>query len=78
MRLGRFSGTDPESGTTYHDEEDISVVPDDGTEPDVVVTGPAAALDAWLWRRGDDSGITMAGDEGVYTRLRAIVNNPIN
>ena len=36
---GRFSGTDPESGTTYQDEEDLSVVPDDGTDPDVVVTG---------------------------------------
>jgi len=78
VRLGRFSGTDPESGKTYEDEEDLSVVPDDGTEPDSVVTGDAAAVDAWLWRRRDDSGITLAGDEGVYTRLRAIVNNPID
>jgi uncharacterized protein (TIGR03083 family) len=76
--LGLFSGTDPESGTTYTDEEDIAVVPDDGTEPDVLVTGEAGALNAWLWRRRDDSGITVAGDEGVYTRFRAIVNNPIN
>ena len=78
VRLGRFSGTDPEDGKTYQDEDDLSVVPDDGTEPDVVVTGHAAALDAWLWRRRDDSGITVAGDEGVYTRFRGIVNNPIN
>jgi uncharacterized protein (TIGR03083 family) len=76
--LGRFSGTDPESGTSYEDEEDIAVVPDDGTAPDVVVTGDAAALNAWLWRRRDDSGITVAGDEGVYTRFRGVVNNPIN
>ena len=31
--------------------------------------GDAGALDAWLWRRRDDAGITVAGDEGVYTRL---------
>ena len=78
VRLGLFSGTDPESDTSYHDEEDISVVPDDGTDPDVVVTGDAGALNAWLWRRRDDSGITVAGDEAVYTRFRGIVNNPIN
>src|SRR6478735_7706482 len=43
-RLGIFSGTDPDGGATYADEPDISVVPDDGTEPDVVVTGDAGAL----------------------------------
>jgi uncharacterized protein (TIGR03083 family) len=78
VRLGTFDGTDPESGTTYADDPDLNVVPDDGTEPDVVVTGDAAKLDAWLWRRVDDSGITVAGDEQVYTRLREIVNQPIN
>ena len=31
--------------------------PTPGVEPDAVVSGPAAALDAWLWRRGDDSEI---------------------
>ncbi len=40
--------------------------------------GDAAALDAWLWRRGDDAGITVAGDRGLYTRFRGAVNNPIN
>ena len=44
----------------------------------MVVTGDAAALNAWLWRRRDDSGITVAGDETVYTRFRGIVNNPLN
>ncbi len=78
VRLGLFSGTDPDNDRSYEDEEDISVVPDDGTEPDVVVTGAAGALDAWLWRRRDDTGITVAGDERVYTRFRGIVDNPID
>lgn len=76
VRLGRFTGTDPEG--TSHDEDDLAVVEDPGTEPDVVVDGPAAALDAWLWRRRGDDGIAVSGDESVYTRFRAIVDNPID
>ena len=76
VRLGQFTGTDPDSGKAY-DEPDIEVVPDDGTAPDVVVSGDAAVLDPWLWRRVDDSGIAVAGDEGVYGRFRQIVNQPI-
>ena len=59
VRFGIFSGTDPDSGTTYADEEDFHVVdaPEDPeVEPDVVVDGTAAALDLWLWSRGGDDG----------------------
>jgi uncharacterized protein (TIGR03083 family) len=76
VRLGRFTGTDPEG--TSHDEDDLAVVEDPGTEPDVVVDGPAAALDAWLWRRRGDDGIAVSGDESVYARFRAIVDSPID
>lgn len=75
VQLGRFTGTAPD-GTT-HDTEDISVVADPGTEADVVVSGPAGALDAWLWRRGGDEAITVSGDRSVYDRFRACVNQPI-
>ena len=81
VRFGIFSGTDPDSGTSYADEEDFHVVPapdDAEVEPDVVVDGPAAALDLWLWSRGDDSAISVAGDEATYARFRAIVESPIN
>lgn len=76
VRLGRFTGTDPEG--TSHDEVDINVVADPGTEPDVVVSGTAADLDAWLWHRGDDSGVSVAGDPAVFEAFRACVNHPIN
>ena len=76
VRLGRFTGTDPESGKDY-DENDISVVPDDGSSPDAVVTGDGAALDPWLWRRTDDTGVVVAGNQEVYDRFRQIVNQPI-
>jgi uncharacterized protein (TIGR03083 family) len=80
VRFGVFSGTDPDSGKTYADEEDFHVVPapEDDVEPDVVVDGPAGALDLWLWSRGDDAEISVVGDEATYARFRAIVDSPIN
>jgi len=81
LRFGVFEGTDPDSGTSYADEEDFHVVPapdDDELEPDVVVDGPAAALDLWLWSRGDDAQVSVAGDRGVHERFTAIVASPIN
>ena len=81
VRFGTFAGTDPESGTSYADEEDFHVVaaPDDAdVEPDVVVDGAAAALDLWLWSRGDDTDVSVVGDHDVLARFRAIVDSPIN
>jgi uncharacterized protein (TIGR03083 family) len=76
VQLGTFSGTSPE-GTDYAAEPDIAVVPDPGTDPDVVVEGLAGDVDAWLWRRGDGAGIEVVGDRAVYDRFRACVNQPI-
>lgn len=81
LRFGTFAGTDPDSGTTYADEEDFHVVaaPDDEeVEPDVVVDGTAQALDLWLWNRASDADLAVAGDPGVLDRFRAIVGSPIN
>ena len=76
VRLGQFTGTDPDSGKVY-DEPDIDVEPDPGTEPDVVVAGAAGPMDAWLWHRGD-AAVTVTGDRDVYDRFAALVTNPIN
>lgn len=76
VRLGRFTGTDPDDGRTY-DEADLGVVPDPGAEPDAVVAGRAGPMDAWLWHRGDDTGISVHGDRGVYDRFAALVTSPI-
>jgi uncharacterized protein (TIGR03083 family) len=77
VQLGQFTGTDPDSGTAY-DEGDISVVDDPGVEPDATVEGPAAAVNLWLWKRGDDSEIRVTGDRGIYDRFRVIVAQPLN
>ena len=80
VRFGIFSGTDPDSGKSYAGEEDFHVVeaPGDDVEPDVVVDGPAAALDLWLWSRSDDAHFSVAGDTAVLARFQAIVDSPIN
>ncbi len=69
VQLGRFTGTDPDSGTTY-DDEDIHPADDPGTEPDATVAGTAAALNLWLWKRGDDAALEVTGDRGIYDRFR--------
>ncbi|CAI9406493.1 maleylpyruvate isomerase family mycothiol-dependent enzyme [Nocardioides sp. T2.26MG-1] len=77
VQIGHFTGTDPESGRSHESIEDIAVVSDPGEEPDVVVDGPAGAVDAWLWRRGDDAEIRVAGDREVYAHFRRAVDQPI-
>ena len=77
VETGRFNGTDPESGTSY-DEDDIAAVGASDHAPDAVVTGPAAALDAWLWRRGPADEITITGDDAVVAHFRRCVDQPID
>ena len=77
VETGRFTGTDPESGTTY-DEDDIAKVDTREGEPDAVVSGAAADLDAWLWRRRDDAGITVTGDPDVVAHFRRCVDQAIS
>ncbi len=77
VALGRFTGTDPEDGQTY-DEEDISVrSADPSVEPAATVNGTAGDLDAWIWHRGDASSVTVEGDREAYDRFCAVLSQPI-
>lgn len=76
VELGRFTGTDPQGAT--HDQDDIRMVDDPGREPDVVVSGNAADLDAWLWKRRGDDAITVAGDREAHDRFVACVSHPLD
>lgn len=75
-QLGTFSGTPPE-GAEIAGEKDLHVVPDPGRAADVVVTGTAADVDAWLWHRRDDAGIAWEGDPAVQDHVRAVLAQPI-
>ncbi len=80
VELGRFTGTSPTSGTSY-DEPVVAVVPDPGSAPDAVVSGPAGLLLTWLWRRSDADDPaaqpTVTGDPDVHARFAAIVDQPL-
>jgi uncharacterized protein (TIGR03083 family) len=76
--LGRFTGTDPDSGEAV-DEADLSVRDaDPEADPVAVVRGRAEDLDAWAWHRRDDSGLTVDGDRAAYEQLLAVLAAPID
>ena len=78
VALGRFTGTDPETGTSY-DEDDISVrAADPGATAAVTITGTAEDLDAWLWHRRDASGLKVEGDQQAFERLVAVLAQPLD
>jgi hypothetical protein len=74
---GIFAGTAPD-GTVYANEKDMHVVPAPGGAADVVVSGPAGALDAWLWHRRDDAGIDVTGDGAVWDHAREVLDQPLD
>ena len=63
VQLGRFAGTDPDDGTHY-DDDDIASSPTRAPSPTPSSPGPPAALNAWLWRRGDGADVSVTGDGG--------------
>lgn len=77
-QLGLFNGAAPGSGEVFVDEKDMHVVPDPGVPADAVVTGAAADLDAWLWHRRDDAGITATGDAAALEHVTAVLSNAID
>jgi uncharacterized protein (TIGR03083 family) len=87
--LGKFAGTDPDSGTTYADEDDLGLLEDGteaGDEPAATISGTAADLDTWLWKReaglaaGWDRGdrIRVEGDRTAFEQLAAVLKQPIS
>jgi uncharacterized protein (TIGR03083 family) len=72
LQLGKFSGTSPNTGKVY-DNDIIRVVEQPDGPPDVVVSGPAADLDQWLFGRRPADPLAITGDQAAFSRLAAIV-----
>ncbi|MFZ0323385.1 MAG: maleylpyruvate isomerase N-terminal domain-containing protein [Actinomycetes bacterium] len=71
--LGRFTGTEPDSGTAY-DEPDLRPRDvDEGSPAAATVSGSAADLDCWLWHRPTSAPLESAGDASVLRALDAIL-----
>ena len=85
VALGKFSGTDPETARPTRTRT-TSISSTQGAEPVATVTGTAADLDTWLWKRdptlhpGRDEGdrIRIEGDRITYEKLSAILGQPLN
>ena len=58
-------------------EDRLRVVTAGDEEPEVVVEGLAADVDAWLWNRVDDAAVQVAGDRAVHARFTACVQRPV-
>jgi uncharacterized protein (TIGR03083 family) len=76
--LGRFTGTDPRDGTVYDDAELSVREADPSVSPQVVVSGTADDLDAWLWHRRDAAGVRVEGDPVVRDQLLQVLSQPID
>jgi uncharacterized protein (TIGR03083 family) len=73
VTMGKFSGTDPDSGTTY-DEAGVHVGDTDhGGDVAATLTGSAADLDSWLWRRPTVVPLDRSGDQGLLDRFESAI-----
>ena len=73
ITLGRFTGTDPDDGTSY-DEPDFHVTDSDSGQPtSALISGNAADLDCWLWHRPPVAPRGHAGNGDVLADFEAVI-----
>lgn len=68
VRIDRWSGTSPNTGTTYSDEPVLELVETAPTDPAFEIAGSAVELDLWMWNRGDE-GVTIRGDATAFIEV---------
>jgi len=73
ITLGQFTGTDPDSGTSY-DQVGIAVAgTDSGGDVAATVRGNAGDLDCVLWQRPVDMPLDRSGDPDVIGRFDQLI-----
>jgi uncharacterized protein (TIGR03083 family) len=78
VTLGRFTGTDPGTGTSY-DEPDIqTAAADSGRPAGAGISGSAADLDCWLWHRPPLGPVERTGDPEMLRGFEAAIEQGIN
>ena len=70
--LGRFTGTSPNTGKSYDEPTIMVAEPAMAAAPAARVRGTAAALDRWLWNRGD-TGVERTGDPAALAHVDDLV-----
>lgn len=66
VELGRLGGTHPRTGEHF---DEASLLPTDGGTPVAEISGPAWALDLWLWNRGGADALERTGDSGALQHI---------
>lgn len=61
-----------------HEGPHLMRVEDPGTEPDAVLSGTAADLDIWLWRRSDGATVQRTGSQTALDAFLAAVDFPLD
>lgn len=78
VRAGRFTGTDPQDSKAY-DQPGIQVPhADPGTEAAATVSGPAADIDCWLWKRPPLTMLDRYGDQKALAAFDAVIAEGIS
>jgi uncharacterized protein (TIGR03083 family) len=78
VKLGRFSGTDPDDKKSY-DQEGIQVAAiDPGGQAAATVRSTAHELDCWLWQRPTDAPPERSGDSAVLSAFDALIAKGID
>ncbi len=72
VELGRFTGTSPNTGTSY-DEPSLTVATNSGPEPTFTVSASARDLDAWVWNRPTPDGVRVEGSDADFARFEAVI-----
>lgn len=67
IRLGRFSGTSPVSGTIHDDEPMLELI--QPADHDFEIVAPAADLVAWIWNRPPTAPVSRRGDTSAFEAL---------
>ena len=71
MTVGLASGTGPESGIDYVDLPAARRA--EYGLPDAIVSGPAVAMDLWLWGRGPVDDLAVTGESEAVEALRLAI-----
>lgn len=70
---GHLSGTDPQDGKSY-DEPGIHVLgADEGAEAAAAISGTAADLDSWLWRRPTLAPLDQIGNPDALAAFESVI-----
>jgi len=70
LRTGEFSGTSPDTGTTY--TQLAAFVYDDEAVPMATVATDEVTLDLWLWGRGEIPDAAITGDRALVDHVRLV------